>query len=123
MNLKAFAASADVLLAEARRVVETKGVEYARFGDVLANLRRGSTSLGVEAESVAMIYASKHWDSLLLFIKTLQEKKDLAEAEKALTEPAKGRILDLINYLLFVNALIEERQQMHALMGAPVVKK
>lgn len=101
-----------------KKISASKGVEYARGGDQLANFKRGSDMVGVEPESVAIVFSAKHWDSILTFVKTLQTNGGkLNIAEKSLSESIDGRILDMIHYLLLLQGLIKERRQMEDLLA------
>lgn len=87
----------------------TKGREYAGLEDVLRNFKRGAELTGSTPLQVALIYASKHYDSIATFIrdKAEFEKNALPERPRP-SEPIEGRLDDLINYCLLIQALLEE---------------
>lgn len=76
----------------------TKGEEYSRDVDQLANFKRQSVELGISPEQVLQVYLNKHLDSIKSFIKT----------QKVLSEPIEGRIDDAILYLILLKGLLED---------------
>jgi len=92
-------------------VMVSKGKEYsAGVDDANANFKRTGSALGVDPLSVAFIFASKHWDSITNYVKT--------GGKGTLTEPIEGRLGDLINYLLILATIIDEkRNQQTATLG------
>lgn len=82
-----------------------KGGEYAGDTDRLANFRRNATALGLQNEQVWAVYAAKHWDAVMQYIKDLGEGK-----ERKRMESISGRADDLIVYLVLFKALLEDRQ-------------
>lgn len=79
----------------------TKGHDYAGQEDALANFKRHAETLGIPPEKVWGVYASKHWDAVLTYIREGEVK----------SEPVNGRIMDLILYLFLLDALIEDEQK------------
>lgn len=81
---------------------QTKGKEYARDDDdALANFKRHATELGLRPEQVWAVYASKHWDAIMSYVKlgaTVSE------------ESIEGRIHDAILYLFLLLGLITDGQ-------------
>jgi hypothetical protein len=99
------------LIEKALAISQSKGREYAgNENDALGNFKRGAVNVGVNPETVLFIYLSKHIDSLNTFVKDLEGVKDLALVEGKLSEPIAGRIIDVINYCLLLNGLLEERR-------------
>jgi hypothetical protein len=92
-------------------VMDNKGKEYSGHIDRLANFKRNGANLGLNPETIWSVYASKHWDSLMSFIRELQNGKSIAELESTLSEPIDGRILDIITYLILLQGLISERRE------------
>lgn len=82
-----------------------KGGEYAGDTDRLANFRRNATALGLQNEQVWAVYAAKHWDAVMQYIKDLGEGK-----ERKRMESISGRADDLIVYLVLFKALLEDRE-------------
>lgn len=91
-------------VAEIRKLSELKGGEYAGDTDRLANFRRNGTALGLPMESIWAVYASKHWDALMQYIRDMQENK-----HRTRLEPIEGRVDDLIVYLILFKAMLDEK--------------
>jgi hypothetical protein len=89
---------------ELAKLALVKGGEYSGDTDRLANFRRNAENLGLLKESVWAVYAGKHWDSIMQYIKDLQAGVNRPRAEKM-----EGRALDLILYLMLFIAMEEER--------------
>ena len=88
-------------------LAKNKGAEYSGDFDRLANFRRNGVNLGLSMEQVWAVYAGKHWDSIMQFVKDLGTGKD-----RMRTEPLGGRADDLIVYLLLFKAMLQERGQL-----------
>lgn len=82
-----------------------KGGEYAGDQDRLANFRRNGTALGLTMEQVWAVYAAKHWDAIMQYVKDLGEGKARVRAE-----PISGRLDDLIVYSILFKAMVDERE-------------
>lgn len=80
-----------------------KGGEYSGDDDRLANFRRNAEALGVNKETIWAVYAAKHWDALMQFIKDKQAGKS-----RERLEPIEGRIDDLLVYLMLMKAMLDE---------------
>lgn len=87
-----------------KKLSTLKGGEYAGDTDRLANFRRNGANLGLEMEQVWAVYAGKHWDALMQYIKDLGTK-----TTRERLEPVKGRVDDLIVYLMLFKAMLKER--------------
>ena len=82
-------------------LTEKKGKDYTKGSeDVLSNFKEGNF-LGLNPYQKLGVYFSKHIDSIYNYIKS--EGKDESE-------PIETRIQDAINYLVFLQALIEEKK-------------
>lgn len=86
-----------------RSLSELKGGEYAGDLDRLANFRRNGEVLGVPMETVWAIYANKHHDAVMQYIKDIN-----AGTTRTRSEPISGRVDDLIVYLLLFKLMLEE---------------
>lgn len=91
---------------ECKKLLITKGGEYAGGSDRLANFKRGAGRVGVKPLTVLHIYLSKHLDAIDTYVRKAQ-----CEETQVLSEPIEGRIDDAINYLLLAKALIAERSK------------
>lgn len=78
---------------------DTKGNEYAGDEDALANFHNRATQLDLDPMKVWGVFAGKHWDAVLSYIRR----------GEVLSEPIEGRINDLVLYLILLKGLIAER--------------
>lgn len=93
-------------LGDVVKLVDLKGGEYAGDVDRLANFRRNANNLGLQMEQVWAVYASKHWDALMQYIRDIGSGKT-----RERLEPISGRLDDIIVYSLLMKAMIDEREQ------------
>jgi len=89
---------------EVRHLAKAKGGEYSGDVDRLLNFRRNGAALGLPMETIWAVYAAKHWDALMQYIRDLQENK-----QRERLESIDSRIRDLIVYLLLFQAMVDER--------------
>lgn len=91
----------DELLVECRRVLGLKGRDYT-IGSVdrLANFRVAAEAFGIRPEIVLGIYFYKHVAAVFSYIKTGGQSE---------SEPIRGRIVDVINYMLLLYRMIREK--------------
>lgn len=90
-----------------QRVVDLgikKGGEYSGDDDRLANFRRNGANLDLPMETVWAVYAGKHWDAIMQFV-----KDDRNGIERERLENIAGRVDDLITYALLFKAMLDER--------------
>lgn len=80
-----------------------KGGEYSGDDDRLLNFRRNAAALGLTKETIWGVYAAKHWDAIMRYIKDLQAGKDRVRLESL-----DGRCNDLIVYLMLFKAMLIE---------------
>ena len=90
---------------EIRFLAKAKGGEYSGDTDRLKNFRRNAEALGLNKETIWAVYAAKHWDAIMQYIKDLE-----SDTKRERIEPIGGRIHDLIVYLLLLKAMIDEGQ-------------
>lgn len=89
-----------------KELSELKGGEYAGDVDRLANFRRNAINTGVTMETVWGIYAGKHWDAIIQYVKDQQQGKTRPRLESI-----SGRADDLIVYLVLFKAMVEEKER------------
>lgn len=82
----------------------TKGEEYSRDDDQLANFKRQATELDMNPEKVLMVYLNKHLDAVKSYVKT----------GRVLSESIDGRINDAILYLVLLKAVVRDGQSQAA---------
>lgn len=90
------------LLDEAMDIAFHKGKAYSGSDDSLDNFKRNGRNLGLTKYQVLSVYMNKHLDTINNAI------KDKPEFPEDGTEGMKGRIVDAINYLGILWALIQE---------------
>lgn len=84
-------------------VMASKGAEYSRGEvDVNSNFKRVGEGLGISPLKAALVYAAKHWDSIVNYVKN--------DGKVNLSEPIEGRLGDMLNYILIIASLIEEEK-------------
>ena len=88
-----------------RELAKKKGGEYSGDDDRLANFRRNAETLGVPMETVWAVYAAKHWDALMQFV-----KDEHAGKQRERMEPISGRVDDLLVYLMLFKAMLQEKE-------------
>jgi len=79
-----------------------KGKDYSSSEDCLSNFKRNAERLGLTKYQVWLVYFMKHVDSICNAVKS---NPDNPQVE---SEPLEGRITDIINYALILEALITE---------------
>lgn len=78
----------------------TKGEEYSRDDDQLANFKRSANEAGITPEQAWLVFFNKHADAIKHYIKNGAVKG---------AEPIEGRINDAILYLALFKGLVYER--------------
>lgn len=101
MDQRAFNEYVDKTWHEAVAVLLAKGADYAGSIDRLANFKRGAALTGATPEQIAFIYLSKHYDAVATYVRE----------GKLSSEPIEGRLVDCLNYILLLGALIHESKQ------------
>lgn len=93
----------DQTIAEIKKLSVAKGGEYAGDSDRLANFRRNGANLGLPMETIWAVYAGKHWDAIMQYIRDERKGKT-----RTRLEPIAGRVDDLLVYLLLLKAMLDE---------------
>ena len=109
MDQKEFSIVVDNTIKSTAHLLVVKGEEYAGSADRLANFKRGAQLTGTTPLQTALIYASKHYDSICTYIR----KESTGEIQK-LSEPIEGRFDDLINYCILMKAIVIESKTPNA---------
>lgn len=93
---------------EEGNILFSKGTEYIVSNDDRLNFfYEYANKLGADPKMVCAIFLMKHINSILNYVKTGKDS----------IEGIKGRIMDARNYLLFMEALIEENKDMEKIGG------
>lgn len=85
-------------------LAKLKGGEYSGDDDRLANFRRNAAAQGLNMEAIWGVYAAKHWDAIMQYVKDLNEGKT-----RERMEPLSGRVDDLMVYLLLFKCMLIEK--------------
>lgn len=93
----------DKAFAEITKLAIMKGGEYSGDTDRLLNFRRNGRNLGLPMETVWAVYAGKHWDAIMQYIK--DEREGISRTR---LESIEGRVNDLLVYLLLLKAMLQE---------------
>ena len=88
------------ILKRAYDLRQTKGQEYASDEDVNAMFKR-NRDLGISDLQCVGVFLDKHYQAIRNYIKT----------KRVLSESITERIVDMVNYLLILNSIIEENQE------------
>lgn len=92
---------------DVRMLGKLKGHEYAGTADRLANFKRNAEACGITMEQCWRVYAGKHWDAISQYV-----KDDAAGTPDVVRlEPLRGRVHDLIVYLLLFECMLVERER------------
>ena len=89
-----------VINTEASELLNTKGKDYSANDDHFDNFKRQAEALGLKPEQVWAVYASKHWDAIMSFVRT----------GALASETIESRLLDLRNYLDLLAAYRSEEE-------------
>lgn len=90
------------ILPECFTIMKSKGEAYSGTEDKLGNFKRCAALAGVPVEKIWFVYFIKHFDALSSYIRG--EYND--------SEPIKGRIQDLINYLFLLGGILKEKNKL-----------
>ena len=101
-SLKTGVPTIDDLIAECITTLRVKGADYTIGStDKLANFNRGADFFGARPAQVLGIYLWKHVTAIFNFIKS---------DGQAESEPIRGRIVDVINYMLLFWLMVSEEK-------------
>ncbi len=99
MTTEEFEELFDFLQTEEWALITSKGKDYTQHDkDCLANFKRTAKAIDVPVKKVWAVFAHKHWDAIMSYIKT----------GKVESEEINGRLMDLRNYLALGYAIIME---------------
>lgn len=89
----------DDFIQECRGMRDTKGKEYANGTSRFGNFDRLAKTLEMDRLKIAQVYVQKHLDSLNSYIKT---------GEVYSQERIRGRIIDIVTYMILMAGMIED---------------
>ena len=112
MNTSGLHKVMDFYFHECPRILDLKGREYACLdGDRLKNFKETADELGGVPEYSCANHLYKQMKSIFQIVNDLMSGLEMFKIEKNLAEPWEGRIVDAINYLILLAALIHERKE------------
>lgn len=94
----------EVRIAEIRRVLGLKASEYVRNDDRLSNFKRAAAMLQTSPEAALMGMLSKHLVSIMDMVDDISV--EIGHGKEMWNE----KIGDAINYLVLLDALLQERR-------------
>jgi hypothetical protein len=101
MNRPIFDDLVTEFLREAEAVRNQKGAEYATDADVLANFKRCELLTGLPVDKVIILLLAKHFDAISTIVRVGNPVH--LDSNNSL----RGRLIDLVNYSLFLLAAHE----------------
>lgn len=105
MRFDEFEQLQDDLFAQLKHINKTKGIEYRATDDQLSTFKQIGDMLGIPPETVLLVLTAKHWQSIITYNRDL-----IHGVERARAEPMQGRFLDVIQYMMLMEALRVERE-------------
>lgn len=93
------------IFADCQKTREQAHNEYAHTDNALANFERTGAELNIPREKVWYIFAKKHWDGTLAWITGYRSQR----------EDVRGRIKDLIVYLILLWAMVDDEHEQEVL--------
>lgn len=82
-------------------ILVRKGADYSAADDIFDNFKRHANELDVTPEKIWAVYASKHWDAVITYVRTGAVQ----------SEPILDRLRDLRNYVDLLAAHISGEQK------------
>lgn len=98
----------DKIQKRSHELLENKGKEYAHADDRLANFKRIGTLLGLKPAQVCLVYFHKHLDGIVSFVNS---------GEIYSGESLHERIVDAVNYLILLHAILDEHTHVNDSIG------
>lgn len=82
-------------------LIKVKNADYSQGeqkGDRIAAFRRIARDINITMEQAWAVFCQKHWGAVMKFIKDGSVE----------SEPIEGRIMDIINYMVLLAAIVED---------------
>lgn len=102
MDKNRFISLIEETMANVMQLTATKGEEYSRDDDQLANFKRAAKEAMISPNQAWVVFFNKHIDSI---------KTHAANPLVQMSEPINGRIDDAILYLLLYKAIVEDQKE------------
>lgn len=107
MHREQFEALINEFIDEELKLLGWKRTEYTSTEDVLQNFKQNADFLGMTPEEVCMVYMTKHYQSIVLAVKSGRFNW-VWETEEG-SEGLKQRFADMVNYAHLLAAIIDEK--------------
>lgn len=101
----------DELLARAKEIMDAKQKEYATPENCLSNFDGLSVELGKSPETIAYEYLAKHVLSIGALCRKIDAGGYFNAITDGLTEKPESRLMDVINYCVFMYIMYERRKK------------
>ena len=102
MTNKDFYNLVDSTFKECLEILKKKGEDYTvGSSDALANFKKAGEAIELEPTKIWYIFANKHWQAITNYVRTGGQSE---------SEPIEERIKDMLNYLLLLKGLIQEKK-------------
>lgn len=103
MNLNRYTELIEAFTEKRKGISRAKREDYTKGSDdVLANFKNVAESSGLSVEQVWSVYAHKHWDSIMNYVKSGGQSE---------SEPIEDRLGDLVNYLEIFWGIINDKPE------------
>lgn len=89
---------------ECMDLIKKKNADYSQGeqkGDRIAAFRRIARDVNITMEQAWAVFCQKHWGAVMRYVKEGSVE----------SEPIEGRITDVINYMVLLSAIIEDRKE------------
>lgn len=100
MNTRKFERIVKEFIEEVNRVRFQAQQEYAETDNVFQNFEETAERLGISREEVLYVFLDKHLRGVARWIRGVKDQRDAVE----------GRIIDAINYLIILYAMIRDEE-------------
>jgi hypothetical protein len=86
-----------------------KGAEYSKDNNVFSVFEKCGDDLDVSPLIPIKLFMDKHYSSITSYVKKVVNGADIDKLNSELSEPIDGRIQDMINYLIILEAYIKSQ--------------
>lgn len=120
MERKQFEGIVDELVQKELDLLGWKRTEYTSSKDVLQNFKQNAQFLGMEPEEIALVYLTKHYQSIVIAVQTHRYNWVWETANGS--EGLKQRFADMVNYAHLLAAIIDEHESEEAINAEPKIE-
>ena len=91
-----------------KTLLRGKGAEYSKDNNVFSVFEKCGDDLDISPLIPIKLFMDKHYSSITSYIKKIVNGTDVNTLNSELSEPIDGRIQDMINYLVLLEAYIKQ---------------